>query len=82
MNKELSERFLLLKLTLLSLTSAGRGREIVYFNVKNMCWRVKVGKEANLLQTKNFVNSQHIGNYVFFFSAYRVFKKVGELLSH
>ena len=70
MNKELSERFLLLKLALLSLTSAGRGHEIAYLNVKNMCWGVKVGKEANLLQIKNFVNSQHIGNYVFLFCLY------------
>ena len=33
-DKELSERFVLLKLTLLSLTSAGRGHEIAYLNVK------------------------------------------------
>ena len=34
MNKELSERLILLKLTLLSLISAGRDHEIAYLNVK------------------------------------------------
>ena len=34
MNKEISERLIFLKLTLLSLTSVGRGYEIAYLNVK------------------------------------------------